>query len=42
MKLVIDITRAFFIRNNMNIEQGKYEDIIQRLENTKDFHFEVK
>jgi len=42
LKLVIDLTRAFFMRNRVGLETGKYEDIISRLEKTKDIHFEVK
>ena len=42
LKLVIDLTRAFFLRNKLGSETGKYEDIIQRLEKTKDIHFEIK
>ena len=42
LKLVIDLTRAFFIRNRLSHETGKYEDFIQRLEKTNDIYFEVK
>ena len=42
LKLVIDLTRAFFLRNKLGSETGKYEDVIQRLEKTKDIHFEIK
>jgi hypothetical protein len=39
---VIDVVRAFFVRNQMAKEGGKYEEIIKRLESTKDLEFEVK
>ena len=42
IKLVIDLTRAFFMRNKLDCETGKYDDVISRLEKTKDVHFEVK
>ncbi len=42
LKLVIDLTRAFFMRNKLAVEAGKYKDIISRLETTNDIHFEVK
>jgi hypothetical protein len=42
MKLIIDVVRAFFIRNGMSLEGGKYEDLIKRLECTNDLIFEVK
>lgn len=42
MKLIIDVTRAFFLRNGMSKEGGNYEDLIKRLESTKDLEFEIK
>lgn len=42
MKVIIDVVRAFFIKNGMSKEGGKYEDFIKRLESTKDLIFEVK
>ena len=42
MKIIIDVTRAFFIKNNMNKESGNYEELIKRLENTKDVTFDIK
>ena len=42
LKLVIDITRAFFLKNNMASEAGKYEDFITRLEKTGDIVFDIK
>ncbi len=42
LKLVIDVTRAFFLRNSMASEGGKYEDFIARLEKTGDIVFEIK
>lgn len=42
LKLIIDLVRAFFLRNKMSQEGGKYEDFITRLEKTEDLVFEVK
>lgn len=42
LKLIIDATRAFFILNGMNKESGNYEDMIKRLESTKDLTFDLK
>ena len=42
LKLVIDITRAFFLKNSMATEAGKYEDFITRLEKTGDIVFDIK
>ena len=42
LKLVIDVTRAFFFKNQMANEGGKYDDMINRLEKTGDIVFEIK
>ena len=42
LKVIIDLTRAFFIRNKIGTETGIYEDIISRLEKTNDVYFEIK
>ena len=42
MKLILDATKAFFINNEMCKESGNYEDLIKRLENTKDIIFEIQ
>jgi len=42
LKLVIDVTRAFFLRNKMSQEGGQYEQLISRLEKTKDVTFDLK
>ena len=42
LKLVINVTRAFFLRNRMSNDGGKYEDFISRLEKTDDLVFDLK
>ncbi len=42
LKLALDVVRAFYLRNKMSRESGKYEDIIERLQKTGDLDFEIK
>lgn len=42
LKLVLDVVRAFFVRNKAGSQGGKYEDIIERLQKTGDLDFEIK
>jgi len=39
---VLDVVRAFFVRNKAGSQGGKYEDIIERLQKTGDLDFEIK
>lgn len=42
IRLISDTTKAFFILNGMAKESGSYEDLISRLESTKDVSFDLK
>ena len=42
LKLIIDATKAFFIQNEMSKDSGNYDELIKRLENTKDLTFDIK
>eukprot|EP00347_Sterkiella_histriomuscorum_P003348 403364636 len=42
LRLILGVTKAFFIKNGMSKESGNYEELIKRLESTKDVTFEVK
>lgn len=42
IRLILGCTKAFFIKNGMCKESGNYEELIKRLESTKDVTFEVK
>lgn len=42
MRLILDITKAFFILNGMNKEAGNYEKLVERIKNTNDVKFELQ
>ncbi len=42
LRLICGIARAFFIKNNMSKESGNYEELLKRLESTKDVTFNLK
>ena len=42
LRLILGVAKAFFIKNGMSKESGNYEELIKRLESTKDVTFEVK
>jgi hypothetical protein len=42
IRLISDITRAFFLKNGMAKESGSYDELILRLENTNDVSFDIK
>ena len=42
IRLINGIIKAFFINNEMSKDSGNYEELIKRLEGTKDVKFEVK
>lgn len=42
IKLVLDITKGFFLLNNMSKESGNYKDLITRLESTEEVTFDLK
>ena len=41
MRLIADLTRAFFIKNGIAKESGNYTDLVKRLEATDDITFTV-
>jgi len=42
IRLISEATKAFFLLNGMAKESGSYEDLINRLEGTKDISFDLK
>lgn len=42
IRLITDVTKAFFIKNEMAKESGDYKELVQRLEKTEDVSFDIK
>ena len=42
LRLINGVIKAFFIKQGMSKESGNYEELIKRLESTKDVTFDLK